>query len=114
MHVLEYSEALALYTVQVAATRNLRDAHKAETRDLGKALVDSEETLDALFATRTFDGALLERQLAVIAFKQAAVRASHLRTHLLQTALLSHAQIEKYAELRGYRSDSRHETHAQY
>ena len=114
MHVLEHSEALALSTEQVTATRNLLDAHKAEARELGEALVDSEATLDVLFATRTIDGTLLERQLAVIASRQAAVRASHLRTHLLQTALLSRAQIEKYAELRGYKSDSRHEAHAQH
>jgi hypothetical protein len=33
---------------------------------------------------------------------QAALRAEHLRTHLLQTAMLSAEQVTRYAELRGY------------
>ena len=77
MHVLEHAEALALSTEQATATRNLLQAHKAEARDLGKELIDSEATLDVLFATRAIDVVALEHQLAEIASRQAAVRASH-------------------------------------
>lgn len=110
MHVLEHAKELALSADQEAATRNLMVTHKAQVRGLGKELVQSERDLDQLFATRSIDIAALERQLGVIATRQAAVRASHLSTHLAQTALMTRAQVEKYNELRGYQAGGQHET----
>ena len=110
MHVLEHAKALALSAEQETATRNLMAMHKAQARHLGKELVDSERDLNQLFAARSIDVAALERQLGVIATRQAAVRGSHLRTHLAQTALMTTAQIEKYTEIRGYQARRPHET----
>ena len=114
MHVLEHAKGLGLSAEQEAATRNLLLTHKVEVRNLGKELVESERELDNLFATRAIDATALDRQLAVIASRQTAVRASHLRTHLAQTALMTRAQIEKYAALRGYGSADHHETHTHH
>ncbi len=44
--------------------------------------------------------------LARIARLQAELRRVHLQAHVDQVALLEPAQIEKYAQLRGYRPDS--------
>ena len=110
MHVLDHAKALALSAEQETATRNLLATHKAQVRHLGKELVESERDLDRLLATRSIDNAALERQLGVIATRQAAVRASHLSAHLAQTALMTRTQVEKYTEVRGYQAGGQHET----
>jgi hypothetical protein len=39
---------------------------------------------------------------AAIGQTQAALRAAHLRYHLLAAEVLTHSQMQHYAELRGY------------
>jgi Spy/CpxP family protein refolding chaperone len=102
MHTLELAQPLALTAAQKQATKELMDRHKADARRIGAELVDAERALDQAFASRRIDVASLKQHTARIAQLQAALRTSHLQTHLQQSALLTPQQIGRYAELRGY------------
>jgi Spy/CpxP family protein refolding chaperone len=102
MHVLELAGPLALNVAQVRDSEALLVAHKAEARSLGARLVETERKLDAAFAGKQIDTAQLEQLARQIGLLQAELRASHLRTHLQQTRLLTAPQVALYAELRGY------------
>lgn len=103
LHTLEHAEALRLAPAQKAAIDSLLKAHKAEAAVLGAELVRLERELDRLFAERRAEDAAVDAKLAQIAAVQAKVRASHLKAHLATTRLLDAAQVERYAQLRGYR-----------
>jgi Spy/CpxP family protein refolding chaperone len=104
MHVLELAQALQLSDAQRDSSTRLMHSHKDEARKLGRQLVDAERELDQAFATGQIDAASLTARLQRIGALQAAVRDSHLQTHLKQTALLTPAQIAQYNQLRGYAS----------
>lgn len=101
-HVLEHAAALELSEAQRAATQALMHQHKAAARSLGMELLAAEGELDRAFAAKAIDEPLLNRLTGDIAQRQGRLREEHLRTHLAQTAMLSPAQIRKYAQLRGY------------
>lgn len=103
-HTLELSRELNLSAEQAAATKALMNAHKARARDMGAQLVDAERRLDALFADRVATAQSVQQAAADVGALQSRLRAEHLNTHLVQTALLDAAQIRRYAELRGYSS----------
>jgi hypothetical protein len=102
MHVLELADALALSPQQRASLTDLMSRHKQEARTLGADVVRLERELDALFAGRSATAAGVDARLAQIGAAQARVRGSHLKTHIETTALMTPAQIERYAQLRGY------------
>lgn len=101
-HVLEHADALALTADQKQGSKTLMDRHKDRARHLGAAVVAAERALDQAFATRTIEPARLTRLTAEIGELQAQLREEHLRTHLVQTALLSADQVRRYDMLRGY------------
>ena len=103
MHALEHAEALGLTPAQRTALGDLMARHKQEARALGAEVVRLERELDGLFAARLATPQGVDTKVAEIAAAQARVRASHLKTHLEATALMTPAQVEKYAQLRGYR-----------
>jgi hypothetical protein len=102
-HVLELASQLGLDPTQLAATQALMSEHRRRARKLGADLVAAEAELDALFADRQARAASVDDATQRIASLQAGLRAEHLKTHLLETALLTPAQIDRYAFLRGYR-----------
>jgi hypothetical protein len=102
MHVLEHGDALALSPQQRASLTLLMSRHKQEARALGAEVVRLERELDALFSSRSATAAGVDGQLAQIGAAQARVRGSHLKTHIEAAALMTPAQIERYAQLRGY------------
>ncbi|HYW56623.1 MAG TPA: hypothetical protein VE934_06670 [Polaromonas sp.] len=102
MHTLELGQQLELTATQRAASEQLMLKHKAEARALGEQLVEAERELDKAFAARRIDDAQLAAQTLRIGQLQAALRNSHLQTHLQQTRLLTPHQIKHYAQLRGY------------
>jgi Spy/CpxP family protein refolding chaperone len=101
-HVLELAQQLELSEQQKAATEALRVRHQAEARALGAQLVQAERELDAAFSARRIDAAQLAASMQRIGQLQAALRNSHLQTHLQQTGLLTPRQVSLYAQLRGY------------
>lgn len=102
MHTLELAAPLALSSTKKQASQELMERHKADARHLGAELVEAERALDQSFLTRQINAESLKIHTDRIANLQAALRTSHLQTHLQQTALLTPQQISRYAELRGY------------
>ena len=105
-HVLENADQLALSAEQRRASTTLMQEHKARARALGAQVLDAEQALDDAFARKSIDAGPLTRLTSEIGQRQAQLREEHLRTHLLQTALLTHEQLRKYGELRGYAAAS--------
>ncbi|HYD07283.1 MAG TPA: hypothetical protein VEC60_16225 [Reyranella sp.] len=106
LHVLELADPLGLGDGQRQAVRALFDAMKAETIAIGEQLIVQEAALDALFAERRATAAAVADLTGEIGGTQARLRAAHLRYHLATLELLQPAQVERYAELRGYRGGS--------
>jgi hypothetical protein len=103
-HVLELADRLALSPEQKTRTQTLFKAMEARAKDLGKSLVEQEARLDRMFASREISREQLNSSLAGIAKLQGELRQAHLQAHLTQAEILTHEQIAKYFELRGYGS----------
>lgn len=101
-HVLEHADALRLGPTQRARTRALHDAMKAETIPLGERLIARETDLDRRFRERTITPASLAAATGAVGAAEAALRAAHLRYHLLMAEVLTPEQTRRYGELRGY------------
>lgn len=104
LHVLELAAPLGLTREQRDQTEALMHRHKSEARRLGQQIVDAERALDLAFAGGRITPEEVTRQTRSIAELQAALRASHLQTHLEQKALLTPHQVMRYQQLRGYAS----------
>ena len=104
VHVLELADRLGLTTEQRERVQALREAMTAEAVLLGARLIAEEVALDREFAARTATAASLEAATAAIGRTQAALRAAHLRYHLITVKLLTPEQLRRYGELRGYGS----------
>lgn len=101
-HVIELSGDLSLSDAQRARMSELFAAMKMETIPLGESLLVKERELDALFVSKLVTHATLEAATSGIAQMQGALRAAHLRYHLLTFAELTPEQVRRYDELRGY------------
>jgi hypothetical protein len=102
MHALEHADALALSAAQREALAGLMARHKREARELGGDIVRVERQLDEVFARRTATAVQVENYVKQVAGLQALLRGSHLKAHLETAGLMTPAQIERYAQLRGY------------
>lgn len=102
MHVLELADKLGLTAEQRTATAKLMKAHKAEARALGARVVEAERALDDLFRSGKASEGTLAQAVARAAAVQGEYRLAHLETHRRMRALLSHEQVARYDELRGY------------
>ena len=112
MHVIELADQLALTPQQLESTQQLMHDHKERARRLGAEVVAAERELDQLFGERRADAATVASGAERIGLLHAKLRAEHLNTHLLQTALLSTEQARRYTELRGYAAGSTPRGHA--
>lgn len=112
MHVLELADELELTTAQRERSRAVFESMRTKAKQLGRALVDAERELDEAFARRTIAADALSCLLARVGELQAALRGAHLAAHLEQTELLTSAQIERYAQLRGYDAARPYRPHA--
>lgn len=108
LHVLELADELQLTEEQSLRTREIFDQMREQARRLGARLVEKERELDRLFDT----GAVTEQALQSLTLEigriQGELRATHLRAHLSQKALLTEHQVMRYNELRGYGSGGAH------
>ena len=101
-HVIELAEPLTLSAAQRAKVQELFAAMQGETVPLGERLIAQETELDRQFAGKTITEASLVAATQAIGATQAALRAAHLKYHLATIAVLAPAQVQRYAELRGY------------
>lgn len=107
-HVLELADRLDLSADQRSRMQSLFDEMKAEAVPLGSRLIEQESDLDQDFANHTITPDSLKTSTAAIARTQGALRAMHLKYHLLASEVLTPPQMMKYAELRGYGSGHPH------
>ena len=103
LHVLELADQLQLSGNQRQQVQRLFDAMKDEATSVGASLIEQETALDHAFATNHISEAALSQLTLQIGETQGRLRAVHLKYHLTTRTLLSPAQRERYASLRGYR-----------
>jgi Spy/CpxP family protein refolding chaperone len=108
MHVLELAESLHLSDQQRAKMQELFTAMKAEAIPLGERLIAQEADLDKQFANKTITPASLAASTDAIGITHAALRQTHLKYHLSTLEVLTPAQVQHYAELRGYKTGLEH------
>ena len=108
MHVLELADSLHLSDQQRAKMQELFTAMKAEAIPLGERLIAQEADLDKAFANKTITAATLAASTEAIGATHSALRQTHLKYHLSTVEVLTPAQIQRYAELRGYKGDVQH------
>jgi Spy/CpxP family protein refolding chaperone len=108
MHVLELADSLGLSEQQRAKVRELFSAMKSEAIPLGEKLIVQEADLDHQFASKTIGSASLAVSTDGIGATHAALRRTHLKYHLFTVELLTPAQVQHYAELRGYKAGMQH------
>lgn len=113
VHVLELADRLGLSEAQRSKVSTLFEAMKAEAIPLGERLIAQEAELDRHFAEKTVTPSTLEALTASIAATQGALRAAHLKYHLLTRNILSPEQARQYAVLRGYADGGHHGGHGQ-
>jgi len=88
--------------------QELLTAMKAEAIPLGERLIAQEEDLDRQFANKTITPASLAAATGAIGITHAALRQAHLKYHLSTVEVLTPAQVQRYAELRGYKTGTQH------
>jgi hypothetical protein len=103
LHVLELKDKLGLSAEQAQQVQKLYDGMKAEAIAAGDALFAAEAALDSGFADGTMTSDALSQLTTRVGDAQGKLRAVHLKYHLTTADLLSAAQKQRYAELRGYR-----------
>ena len=111
IHVIELADQLALTGDQRTRLQALFEQMRQEAIGIGHRLIAQEGELDRLFSDRKITAASLAVSTAAIGQTQAALRATHLRYHLLTADILTPAQIQRYAELRGYAGDPKSMPH---
>jgi hypothetical protein len=102
VHVMELADQLGLTMEQRQRVEHIYATMKAETIPLGDRLIAQETALDREFAERKITAANLEALTGELGTTQAALRAAHLKYHLVTGALLTAEQLRRYAKLRGY------------
>jgi len=108
MHVLELADSLDLSDQQRAKMQELFTAMRAEALPLGERLIAQEADLDKEFANKTITPARLAAATDAIGITHAALRQAHLKYHLSTVEVLTPAQVQRYAELRGYKTGMQH------
>jgi Spy/CpxP family protein refolding chaperone len=108
IHVLELADALDLSGQQRAKMQELFNTMKAEAIPLGEQLIAQEAELDKAFASKTITAVTLAASTEAIGATHAALRQAHLKYHLSTVEVLTPAQIQRYAELRGYSGGMHH------
>lgn len=102
LHVLELAERLRLTPEQTRRTEALLASMRREAIALGEAVIAAESRLDLLFREKRATADNLATETAQAGATRAALRAAHLRHHLVMRDLLTEGQIALYQQARGY------------
>ena len=103
-HLLELADRLELDDAQIAGIEDIRERMTARAVAAGERFLTAEAALTEAFAAGSVQASELERLVAAAGEARAAMRLAHLDAHRETVPLLSAAQIERYAILRGHRS----------
>ncbi|MEM8975853.1 MAG: periplasmic heavy metal sensor [Pseudomonadota bacterium] len=112
IHVLELADRLELSKAQISQVREIYSKMNANARRIGKAFIQSEAELDALFKTGSATPKALKRALAKTSQLRADLREAHLDAHIRTVPILTQHQRHLYAQLRGYSNKGSHSGHA--
>ncbi|MCX7377602.1 MAG: periplasmic heavy metal sensor [Alphaproteobacteria bacterium] len=104
MHALEHADALGLDAGQRARMAQLMETMRADAIAAGARLIVAERALDRLFAEGSASPEAVRAAVAAVTTAQGDVRAAHLVTHIAAREVLTPAQRDRYAVLRGYRA----------
>lgn len=99
-HVLELADQIGLSADQRARTQALFDAMRGDAQRLGARLLDQEAELDGLFSGHRATPALLDAAARQIGETEAALKVTHLRTHLAMMDILTPDQVARYVAAR--------------
>lgn len=110
-HTLDLADSLALSAAQRVQVQAIFDAMQAHARELGARILAAEQALDRGFAERTLAAGDVAPRTTALGALWGELRAVHLAAHIETSALLSHAQIRRYGELRGYGGHHGHTGH---
>jgi Spy/CpxP family protein refolding chaperone len=99
-HVLEAADQIGLSAEQRARTQALFDGMRGEAQRLGAQLLAQEAELDAIFSEHRATPALLEAAARRIGETEAALKITHLRTHLAMMDVLTPDQVTRYVAAR--------------
>jgi Spy/CpxP family protein refolding chaperone len=99
-HVLELADRIGLSAEQRARTQSLFDAMQSQARRLGAQLLAQEAELDAMFRAHRATPASLEATARRIGETEAALKVTHLRTHLAMVDVLTPDQLQLYVAAR--------------
>jgi Spy/CpxP family protein refolding chaperone len=108
-HTIELAKDLELSADQRTRVEVLFAAMTVESVAIGEKLIAQEADLDQQFAAKTITPTMLASLVEAIGSTQAALRATHLKYHLLTLEILTPAQVQRYSELRGYAKPSVHD-----
>jgi hypothetical protein len=107
-HVLDAANQLGLSAEQLKKTQEIYDAMTHAAQRTGKAIVQKEAELEALYANRKATVENTARLVRELADLQAELRMTHLNAHLITHRILSRQQIEMYDQVRGYGGTKSH------
>ena len=108
-HVLDLADALDLSDAQRGKLGEFFAAMQAESVPIGDSLIAQETELDRQFAHNEVTPESLRAATEAIGRTQGALRATHLKYHLLTRTLLTPAQVQRYNEARGYAARHMHD-----
>lgn len=101
-HVLELAEELDLTESQWKATERVRAAMLDDAQDVGAALLGVYRELDEAFRSKSVTPEAVEQSTRQIGEFEGQLRAIHMAGHLEMMTILTHEQLLRYVELRGY------------
>jgi Spy/CpxP family protein refolding chaperone len=113
-HLLDLAKELQLSPDQIRQIEKIKASMSAAAIPTGKQLIENERKLNRLFADKQIDKAQLDALVAESAVIQGKLRLIHLSAHLEVRKLLTAEQIDKYDELRGYKSTTKTSADAQH
>jgi hypothetical protein len=110
-HVLELADQLQLSEEQRRRSQMIFEDMKSKAVNLGKQLVEKEQSLDSRFVDANISDAELAQLVTEISVLHGKIRAVHLQAHLTQRAALTADQLMRYDALRGYQGSGAHGQH---
>ena len=116
VHLLELKDQIPLTPEQVETITALYERMRAKAIAEGERYIAHEQALDEAFRTRMVTDENLREMLGDLERSRARLRFIHLSAHLGTPGILTEAQIERYATLRGYHThhgDAAHGGHGQ-
>lgn len=103
-HVLDLRSQLNLSSQQNKEIQTVFEQMNSDAKSIGKMILVKEKQLSNAFASGKISNTELEQATNELGQLYGKLRKTHLKAHLRITPLLSPQQIQKYNELRGYKS----------